>query len=396
MPIWLIALFLTTLAFYTDDYVIAGILPELAEGLNVSEAAAGQLVTVFSLTIAVATPTAAVLLSGAPRKRLIVSALMMFSAANVAAMFTDHFAVMVVLRIIAALSAAVATPSIFVAAASLAPPEKRGRYLGFLAIGVTGSIAFGVPLGAWIGTVFSWHATFLFVAGLGVLAAVWVSVSLPTVAAPPTIAVIEQFRVLRSRSISFALAGTGLAIMGSMMLLTYLVPFVNELIGTETSTRTLLFSVTGIAGTVGVFAGGYATDKLGPNRTIALGMGVFVVVMCVLSAMWPFRPIPLLMFVPVVALWGVLAFWSSPAIQTRMFEVAGDVAAQAMAMNTSVSYLGIAVGGALGGLVLDNVGPGALPLVTAVTSIGALALLMIAFRSTSATPEREPAGDPRG
>src|SRR5699024_1084711 len=105
MPAWLFTLLAAAFVLYTDDYVIAGILPELAADLGVTEGQAGLLVTVFSLTIALAAPVAAVVLADVPRRRLFTTALLVFIAANVVAAATDSFAVLMGLRVAAALAA---------------------------------------------------------------------------------------------------------------------------------------------------------------------------------------------------------------------------------------------------------------------------------------------------
>lgn len=115
---WLVGLLLATFVIGTDDFIIAGILPAIAGDLGVSEAAAGQLVTVFSLTYAVAAPVLAVV-------------------------------------------AAAVSPAAFAVAGSLAKPERVGRAIGTVAAGLTVSLVVGVPLGAWISEVFDWRATFV-------------------------------------------------------------------------------------------------------------------------------------------------------------------------------------------------------------------------------------------
>ncbi|MGW1148791.1 MFS transporter [Streptomyces sp. NPDC002454] len=380
IPLWLPVLFLTIFTFYTDDHVIAGILPEVAAGLSVSEATAGQLVTVFSLTIAVVTPVAGLLLASTARKAVVLAALAVFTLANLAATAVDHYAAMAALRVAAALAAAAATPLVFAVTVELAPEARRGRYLSALAVGVTGSLAFGVPLGSWIGTAWGWQATFGAMAALGAVCLVLVAVSLPATAPKPPLPVRRQLRALAARPVLLALTGGGLAIMGSVMLLTYLVPFLEGVLTEPDGVRALAFAVLGVAGTVGVFLGGYATDRLGPDRTISWGMGVFTVLMLALGTLWLLRPVPPAVVLALIALWGVTAYLSAPAVQTRLHEVAGDLTAQALALNTSFGYLGIAAGGALGGVIVAHADAGWLPAATALTSALALVLITMAFR----------------
>lgn len=113
MPRWLFALAFATLVFYTDDYVIAGVLPKIARDLNVSVGAAGQLVTVFSMAVGLAAPVAALCLSSAHPRPVLAIAAAIASGANMLAALTPSFTILMVARILAAVAAAASTPSLF-------------------------------------------------------------------------------------------------------------------------------------------------------------------------------------------------------------------------------------------------------------------------------------------
>ncbi|TCP44739.1 putative MFS family arabinose efflux permease [Tamaricihabitans halophyticus] len=373
MPGWLFALLFAAFVFYTDDYVIAGVLPEIANDLGISAALTGQLVTVFSVTVAIAAPVAAVIFAQWARRVVLSVALIGFIVANALAALSDSYSLLVVLRIGAALAAAMATPTLFGVAASLAPTERRGRYLGTVSLGVTGSIALGVPLGTWLGGQSGWRAAFAAMAIGGVLAMVWLLATLPRTEPSPPVPLREQARVLLAGGVSLGLLANALMITGSMMLLTYLAPFAAELANADTGHRVVLFAASGIAGMVGIWLGGIATDRWGPNRTLVYGMTVFIATMLAFSALWPLRPVTLWIMAPLAVLWAGTAFWNAPALQARLLRLAGPVGTQALAVNNSGTYLGVATGGALGGALLGACGGGALPVVSA--ALGALALL---------------------
>ncbi|QFG21056.1 MFS transporter [Actinomadura sp. WMMB 499] len=382
MPRWLLALAAGALVFYTDDYVIAGVLPEIARSLEVSEGAAGQLVTVFSVTVAVAAPLAAVATARFPRATVLISAALAFTAANVGAALSPAFATLMALRVAAALAAATATPALFATAARLAPPERTGRAVAAVAFGVTGAIAFGVPVGAWIGGAFGWRATFGAMAAAGALVALGFAAALPrTEAEASPLPVRAQLAVLARPAISVGLIANVVLMSGSMMLLTYLAPFTAALANADVTDRGLLFAVSGLAGMAGIWAGGRATDAWGPDRTLAAGVGAFVATMAALTALWTLRPVSLVPLLVVVMVWGGAAFWNSPAVQARLHLLAGAVATQALALNTSGTYIGVAVGGGIGGAVLDTAGPGPLPLISGTAGLIALGLFIAASRS---------------
>ncbi|MBA0053672.1 MFS transporter [Streptomyces sp. AJS327] len=386
MHAWLFALLAAAFVLYTDDYVIAGILPELANDLGVTEGEAGQLVTVFSVTVALAAPVAAVALARAPRRHLFAVALLVFVAANAAAASTPSFAVLMVLRIVAAFAAASTTPAIFAFAARHAPAEKVGRYIAVVALGVTGSIAAGVPVGTWVGSAFGWRATFTAMAVAGALVLLAVFVTLPRQNGPDETPVLrEQLRILGRRPILLGLLANCVLMTGSMMMLTYLAPYLAAATTAGVEERALTFSLSGIAGIVGIWLGGIATDKWGADRTLLFGIGAIVATMIALWALWAARPAPLPVVLAVATVWGGMAFWNSPAIQARLHLLAGPVSGQALALNTSGTYLGVSIGAALGGLALSGHGVGALPLTAAGFALGALVLLAFARQADTAT-----------
>jgi predicted MFS family arabinose efflux permease len=377
VPIWLFGLLLMAFVFYTDDYVIAGVLPEIASELAVSEAAAGQLVTVFSITVAVVAPVAAVALARWPRRLVFLTALLVFVIANVGAALTPSFGVLLALRVIAAM----ATPALFAVAAKLASAGREGWFIGTVALGVTGSIAVGVPVGNWIGGHWEWRASFAIMAVGGAIAALWVMEFLPRTGAEPAIPLREQLSVLASQPIALGLLANALTITGSMMLLTYLAPYLVDLSGAGTEVQAIIFSTSGVAGIVEIWLGGLATDRWGPDRTLIAGIAAFVGMMAIFTLLWSLRPVPAWVVVPLALIWGGAAFWNSPAIQARLLQLAGPVGPQALGMNTSATYLGVAIGGALGGTLLSTIDASALPPASAALGLLALATFLLAAKA---------------
>ncbi|WP_280477202.1 MFS transporter [Nocardia farcinica] len=380
MPVWLAVLAVAALVLYTDDYVIAGVLPEIAADLDVTVGTAGRLVTVFSLTLAVAAPLAALVTARCAPRALLAGAAVVFVAANALAAVTPAFEALLAARVLAALAAAAATPTLFGLTARLAPPQRLGRYLAVVGLGVTGAIAVGVPLGTWIGAAWGWRATFGAMALAGLCVAVGVAAAVPPVAAT-TARPREQLRALATAPVWLGLAGNVVLMSGSMMLLTYLAPFVAGLATADTAARATLFAVSGFAGMAGLWLGGHGTDRWGADRALLIGVGVFVAAMLAFTGLWPLRPVPVALLYPLALLWAGAAFWNSPAVQARLHRLAGPAATPALAANTSGTYLGVAVGATLGGAVVDAAGPGALPPIAAAAGLVALTVFGLAARA---------------
>ncbi|WP_435108970.1 MFS transporter [Nocardiopsis synnemataformans] len=178
-PLWLLALALAAFAVQTDGFIIIGVLPSIASDVDVSEAAAGQLVTVYSLVYALTAPLWAVLFARVSRRRALFWALAVFTAANVAVLLVDGYLPLVALRVVAALAAAVVLPASLAIASTQAPPDHRGRYLATVMMGLTGAILIGVPLGTWTGALLGWQATFVFGGLLGLASLALATRALP-------------------------------------------------------------------------------------------------------------------------------------------------------------------------------------------------------------------------
>ncbi|MEV6228552.1 MFS transporter [Saccharopolyspora shandongensis] len=388
MPAWLFALLTAAFVFYTDDYVIAGVLPEIARDLGVSEAHAGQLVTVFSLTVALAAPIAGVTLARVSRRYLFTASFVIFVVANLLAATATSFGLLVTLRVVAAIAAAASTPAVFAYAAERAPESHIGRYVAVVALGVTGSIAAGVPIGTWIGGHWGWRTTFVSMAVAGAAALAFLLATLPRERgeAGDVPSIPEQLRALASAPVSLGLMANCALMTGSMMMLTYTAPYLDAVSNAGVDQRALSFSSSGVAGIVCIWAGGKATDRWGSDRTLVAGISTFTGIMVLLGVLWFARPVPFSVLLVVGTVWGGMAFWNSPAIQARLHLLAGPAAPQALALNTSGTYLGVSLGGAIGGLTLSSLGAGLLPAVAAVLGLSALALLALAIGAAKKTP----------
>lgn len=390
MPLWLLALLCAVFVMHTDDHVVAGILPEIAADLGVSEAATGQLVTVFSLTVAVGAPVAAVVTATWPRRLLFAGALAVFVAANAAAAVAPSYGVLMALRVVAAAATATATPALMATAAALAPEGQRGRYLGTVALGVAAAITLGVPLGIWTGGYLGWRVTFAVMAAAGALVLVWLAAVMPEARPEPPTPLRDQARILASGPISLGLLGNLCIATGSMMLLVYLAPYLAAVAHVGPGSRGVLFAAAGVAGAAGTWLGGQATDRWGPDAALRGGVGVFAALMAVLTALWPLRPVSPWLIGPVAVVWGGSTFFASPAISARLLHLAGPVGTQALAVNAGVVHLGVSFGGALGGALLATTTIAFLPPTAGVLCLAGLSLFGLAAcaaRKNTAEPQ---------
>ncbi|WP_067894692.1 MFS transporter [Actinomadura chibensis] len=378
----LAALALTAFTLQTDDFVIVGVLPSIARGLSVGEAAAGQLVTVFSVICAVVAPVAAVATASWPRRRLLLAGMLLFCAANLAVPFASSYAALMGLRVLAALAAAVVLPAVFATTAALAPPGRQGRDLATVMAGVTGAVVAGVPAGTWIGAAFGWRATFVAGGLLGVAALVVVRVAVPDVPPGPAAGVAERLRPLARPGLLFVLLAAVVAVLGNLLFQTYLGPFLADAAGVGATGLGALLLLAGAAGIAGARFSGTLVDRIGPARTFALAISAFAAAMAGLALFWTVRPVHVALVVVPLVVWSAAAWAVPPPVQARALAFAGDEAGpQALALVSSSVYLGAALGAGVGGWLLDAFGPGALPVAAALCALAALALSAPAGRS---------------
>ena len=386
-PWWLFAVALAAFAVQTDDFVIIGVLPALAGGLAVSEGAAGQLVTVFTLVYALAAPVSAHVFARVGRRPLLVGALALFCAANGVVPLVDDYAVLMALRVVAALCGATVLPAALGLATSLAPPEFRGRYLAAVMVGLTGAVVVGVPAGTWVGALFGWQATFVLGGLLGLAALVAVAVTVPAgTGAPERPALAEVVRALASGPALGVLAATVLAVAGNLAFQTYLAPFLTDLAGVTPGLLGVLLVVAGLTGIAGAQGAGWCVDRLGARGAFAVVVGVFAAAMAAFAVCWAARPVPVWVVVCLLACWSAAAWAVPPVIQSLMLARVGPAhAATAMAVTSSTVYLGAAVGGAVGGVL---VGTGAIPVVAAGGALAALLVVVLSYSQPSPSLSR--------
>lgn len=390
---WLVCLLLVAFAVGTDDFVVAGVLPGIARDLGVSEAAAGQLVSVFSVTYALAAPVLAAATARVDRRVLLVAGLVLFALLNVGAAAAPSYGVLMVFRVLGAVTAAALTPAAFGTAAALARPERVGRAIGTVAAGLTVALVVGVPLGTWLGATSGWRSTFWFVAGLAAVVAAVLPVFLPALPGSRGLRIGGRVRLLGSPAVLLGVVGTAVGATGSLMTYTYVAPIVRDLSGAGPRQLAVLIAAVGVAGAVGTVLGGRATDRWGAGRTLLLTMAAQLVATVALAVVGLVGggsgPLPLVVLC--YALWGLAGWAFNPPMNARMLALAGDAGTEAVALTTSALYVGIAAGGVLGGAALHAGGGPAVLLAATGIGLGTLVLLGVSVAShpTPAATVRE-------
>lgn len=362
-----------TFALATDSFLIAGLLPGIAREFAIHPGTAGYLLMGFALAYAVAAPVAAAITGRWDRRAVLLLSLAAFVAACIAAALVPSFAALLATRIAMALFTCLFTPAAAALGASLVPPAQRGRALALVAMGLTVGPAVGVPLGTFIGETFDWRTAFLADAAFGAVALVAVAFGVPRGFKPPAIQLAQRLAPLGQATVVHALLVTVAWVAGAYTLYTYLAPYMADL-GVTGGAFALVLALFGAGAFAGNLMGGWASDRFGATRVLAVGIGGLGVALAGLAAA-PSLPGALPVALVMLAVWSVLGFLALPARQSRLIAHAPPAAPLLMALNMSAMYFGIAAGAALGGLTIAHLGPGELGLVGAVVEVVALLFL---------------------
>uniref|UniRef100_A0AAU3GU59 MFS transporter n=1 Tax=Streptomyces sp. NBC_01401 TaxID=2903854 RepID=A0AAU3GU59_9ACTN len=343
----LLPLAVATFAVGTDGYVIAGLLPSIAADLDVSTSAAGQLVTVFALTMALSAPVMGALTSALDRRSALLIALGVFVAGNAATALGTSYAAVMAARVVTAVGSGVITSAASSTAAAVAVPERRGRALAFVLGGLSLATALGMPLGTLIGRT-DWHITLWAVAGIGLVAAAGIAFGLPEVRLPAA-SPAERLRPLKQGRTLALLAVTTLAFLGAYTLYTYISPALDHATDGRKPLLTLVLLAWGAGVLAGTFAAGRLVDRHDPGRVLTGALALAVVALALTP--WATRALgPALVWALV---WGVAVGVVAVPQQHRLIALSPAAAPVLLGLNSSALSLGVALGGGLGGLAQE-------------------------------------------
>jgi predicted MFS family arabinose efflux permease len=371
----LAVLALGAFAIGTDGHIVIGLLDRIATGFGVSNARAGQLVTVFALCYALFAPLCGWLSGGFDRKAAIRVASVVFILGNAVCWLAPNYPLMLAGRVIAAFGASMFVPLAFTIATSLSSDARRGVALSVVFGGMTIAMLVGVPMGAYLGQRIDWHLVFLLIGAIGVLDLALLSAFLPAMPQQARTTLGERLAPVKNRAVLLTLAITFAGVLSEFTLYTY-ISVVFE--GVELASRGILplaLFTFGFGALAGNLAVGFATDRLGPRRTLLAAFGAQTVLMPTLF---------LLRHLPAAAIglsfaWGIASYMYLVPIQHKLLELAKTAGQMTMSLNSSAIYLGIAAGGALGGLSLAQFGAASLPILSAAIGIGVLAVIVRRF-----------------
>ena len=338
------------------EFVAMGLLPNLASDLlpelyrSSPEDALGQaglLISAYALGVVVGAPTIAAVAARFPRKKLLLMLLAVIVVATVSSALLPSFGLVLAARFVSGLPHGAYFGVASLVAASLMGPGQRGRGIALVLSGLTISNVVGVPLITLLGQVAGWRMAYLLVAGIFVLTIIAVWFFVPVQPGDAHATMRRELAAFKRSQVWLALAIGAIGFGGFFTVYTYIAPIVTEVTGLPASFVPIALVIFGIGMTIGNLVGGRLSDHH-VMRTLFVCFGVLVVAL-IGFALTASNPVGLIGFAFLTAL-GASAL--SPAIQTRLMDVAGDSQTMAAAVNHSSLNLGNSLGAFLGGLTI--------------------------------------------
>ncbi|WP_321910650.1 MULTISPECIES: MFS transporter [unclassified Paraburkholderia] len=377
----LLTLSLGMFALGTDSFVFAGILPEIAHSFGVSIGAAGQLISVYALSYALLGPTIAALAANVARKRLLLSGIGLFVIANLGTIVAPNLGIALATRALAGLGAAMFSPTASGTGASLVPPERRGYALSIIVAGLTTATALGSPIGAVIGGLASWHWTLVLVAALGAAAFAGILAFLPEVPLPPAISLSKRLSPLTDSRVGLTLTTTVLAQIGTFIIFSYFSVVFDRATGHSATVLGGLLVLWGLAGTCSNLLTGRILDRIGSHKVVMIKLAIVAIVILTM----PITGAHLWSAAIAVTIWGACAWGVLVPQQFRLASLNPPMTAVLVGLNTSATYVGVSIAGALGAAVIPVIGSHNLGYLSSIPVVIAILVSELATRRIAAS-----------
>ncbi|MEZ9654287.1 MFS transporter [Vibrio splendidus] len=381
MPFQVWILTLAAFAIGTAEFVIAGILPQIATSLSITEGQAGYLISAYALAIVIGGPILTIYLARFNKKIVLIGLMALFIIGNVLSALAPSYPLLLASRVIAGLVQGPFYGIGAVVATNLVSEKMAGRAVGQMFAGLTLANVLGVPAGTWVSLQFGWHTTFFTVAALGTIAMLAILTSIKSAGHSEAKDIKTQLLAFKNPMLLISLAITAFAWSGFMTLYGYLAPIAMHITGYSQESVTWILVIVGVGLIIGNTLGGRSSDKnLGKASmfwAVAMIVSLVVVGLVVDNK---------ILFVAAAFVFGIASFANVPAMQLRVMNHGGEGQELAATANISAFNLANAFGGFLGGMVLDSqLGAGMIPFAAVVVPV--IGLLLIAKANKAEKPQ---------
>ncbi|WP_028079949.1 MFS transporter [Solimonas soli] len=347
MPLPLLALAIAAFGIGTTEFVIMGLLPDVARDLAVTAPQAGMLVSAYALGVTAGAPVLAAVTARWPRRQALLGLIALFTVGNAMCALAPGYATLLVARVVTAFCHAAFFGIGAIVASAIVPRDKRAQAVALMFTGLTLANVLGVPFGTMLGHACGWRTTFWAVVLIGLAALCTLHRLLPRDLPQPGGDILRQFRTLAGAQVQLALLISTLSSVSLFAVFTYIAYILREITGFTPQGESLALLVFGLGITIGGLIGGRLADwKLMP-ALIGLLIGVALVL-----ALFAWTSRFEIAALVTLFVWGVFAFAIGPSAQLRVIDAAKGAPGLASTMNQGAFNLGNATGAWLGGLVI--------------------------------------------
>lgn len=346
MPLGLLALAIGGFGIGLTEFVIMGLLPEVAQTFNVDEPTAGWLISGYALSVAVGGILLTAAVTRLPRKAVLISLMVLFIAGNLLSAVAPTFSLMLTGRILAALTHGAFFGIGAVVAANMVAPERKGAAISMMFAGLTMATVLGVPFGTLLGQNFGWRSTFAVISVLGLVAMAGIALLVPKqhVAGKPS-RLRDEIKAFGKGQVWLSIAVTILGFGGMFGAFTYIAYTLTEVTGFASTLVPWLLILFGLGSFAGNLIGGKTADKA-RDKTLAVSLAVLTVILIVFSI---FAANPVVTISALVLMAG-FGFGTVPGLQMRIMHFAHEAPTLASGSNIAAFNVGNALGAWLGGV----------------------------------------------
>ncbi|WP_349998190.1 MFS transporter [Stenotrophomonas lacuserhaii] len=377
----LLALAMAAFITILTEALPAGLLPQMAQSLAVSEAWVGQTVTIYAIGSLMAAIPLTAATQGLRRRPLLLAALAGFVLANTVTTLSTSFVLTMTARFLAGVSAGVLWALLAGYAARMVPDHQKGRAIAVAMVGTPLALSLGVPAGTFFGNLVGWRVCFGIMSGLALVLMLWARIKLPDFAGQAAGRALSLRQVFTLPGVRPVLVAVLAFVLAHNVLYTYIAPFLSAAGMAQRTDAVLL--VFGVASLLGIWIVGVLIDRR--LRAMTLGsIGVFAMAALALGVA---RDVPGVVYVAVAA-WGVAFGGSATLFQTALANVAGSAADVAQSMLVTAWNLAIAGGALVGGVLLERLGAGAFAPALVALLVVALGVVWAARRHGFPAPKR--------
>ena len=378
MPLGLIALAIGGFGIGLTEFVILGLLPEVASDFAVSEAAAGWFITGYALAVAVGALALTAAVTRLPRKQVLIGLLVLFIVGNGLSALSDSYAMMMTGRIIAALCHGAFFGIGAVVAGNMVAPNKKAGAIAIMFTGLTLANVLGVPFGTLLGQSFGWRSAFWAITVIGVVALVGIATLVPVQDRGEASSLRKEFGAFRSAQVWLSLSITILGYGGMFGAFTYIAYTLTEVSGFSSTTVPWLLIVFGVGLFIGNLIGGRAADRALDTTLIVLIAALTVIL--VVFALTASSPVATVFS---LVLMGGFGFATVPGLQMRVMKYAGSATTLVSGANIGAFNVGNALGAWVGGVTI-TAGLGYTSPIWAGAGIAAAGLAVMVFAAVTA------------